>query len=189
MVSNLKYLRIKKLLVFSVFLTSLTGALNAQYHFTQLPQLTPHIDTLLINHRSGGSKIDSLDRAYYNYFPSVFGVGRAVLPSFRYGSQATAHRYFFSDDRTIYRANFHFTALPYTGFFYSFGGGGEQVMDLRYTQNVGQNLNISFRYHRTTSDQGLNSFLMRHLETKTNDLSLNMHFRKNRIQSFLSLYY
>lgn len=162
---------------------------RSQYNFVHRDLFTPKIDTLFSSHRSGGQAIDSLDKAYYDLFPTLFNVGRGYLPFFQNMRNWGNYRHFFSDERPTYRAGYHFTALPYTGFYYSFGSGGEQVLDLRYTQNVGQNFNLSFRYHRSVSDPIRNAFLMRGIETEANDLSLNLHFHKNRLNSFLSTYY
>lgn len=162
---------------------------SAQFNFVERHNFTPKIDTLYASHRSGGEFIDSLDKAYYDLYPTLFNVGRAYLPFFQPLHQWGTYRHFFSDERPVYRADYHFTALPFTGFFYSFGSGGEQVLDLRYTQNVGQNFNLSFRYHRTIADPVRTAFLMRNMETQANDLSLNLHFHKKRLNSFLSLYY
>jgi hypothetical protein len=144
---------------------------------------------LFLSHRSGGQAIDSLDKAYYDLYPTLFNVGRGYLPFFQDMRNWGSYRHYFSDERPTYRAGYHFTALPFTGFFYSFGSGGEQILDLRYTQNVGQNFNLSFRYHRSISDPDKSAFLMRGIETEANDLSLNLHFHKKRLNSFLSKYY
>jgi len=165
------------------------NGLQAQYNFVERFSFTPKIDTLYFDHRSGGAQIDSLDKAYYDLFPTLFNVGRGYLPQFKDLETWGTYRHFFSDERPVYRADFHFTALPYTGFFYSFGSGGEQVLDLRYTQNVGKHLNLSFRYHRTVADPVRTAFLMRNIETQTNDISFNVHYKKKKINSFISTYY
>ncbi len=170
------------------FLLTYTGAFS-QYNFVLRQNVTPTVDTLFLSHRSGGKHIDSLDKAYYDAYLTLFNVGRGFLPQFRDLQTWGTYRHHFADERPVYRAAYHFTALPYTGFFYSFGSGGEQVLDLRYSQNVGQNFNLSFRYHRTTSDMMRNNFLMRNIETQTNDVSLNLHYHKKRLNSFFSSYY
>lgn len=165
------------------------NTLRGQYNFVERSAFTPKIDTLFIEHRSGGAKIDSLDKAYYDLFPTLFNTGRGYLPQFLSLATWGNHRHFLADERPIYRADYHYTALPYTGFFYSFGSGGEQILDLRYTQNIGTNINLSFRYHRTTADPVRTAFLMRNIETQTNDVSFNLHYNKKRVNSFLSTYY
>lgn len=193
MVNKKPYLIRLKSSVFILTLSFLvlfeSGLLRAQYNFVLKNNFSPKIDTLFFDHRSGGKQIDSLDKAYYDLFPTLFNVGRAYLPFFQPMKQWGSYRHFFSDERLVYRAAYHFTALPYTGFFYSFGSGGEQVLDLRYTQNVGKHFNLSFRYHRTMSDPSRTSFLMRNIEAQANDLSLNLHYNKDRLNSFLSVYY
>lgn len=173
-------------LLFSLFSG---GNLHAQYGFVPRENSTPKIDTLFLTHRSGGEHIDSLDKAYYDHYLTLFNLGRGYLPQFRDLKTWGSHRHYFSDERPIYRADYHFTALPYTGFFYSFGSGGEQVLDLRYTQNVGKHFNLSFRYHRTSSDPVRAGFLMRNIETQSNDVSLNLHYHKKRLNSFFTSYY
>jgi hypothetical protein len=161
----------------------------SQYNFVERTLTSPVIDTLTSQHRSGGIHIDSLDLAYYDHYPTLFNVGRAYLPFFQPLKSWGSYRHFFIDERPVYRAKHHFTALPYTGFFYSFGSGGEQILDLRYTQNIGQNTNVSFRYHRSIADPKSAGFLFRGIESKTNDLSLNVHYHKKRLNSFFSTYY
>ena len=165
------------------------NTLRGQYNFVERSAFTPKIDTLFIDHRSGGAKIDSLDKAYYDLFPTLFNTGRGYLPQFLSLANWGNHRHFLADERSVYRADYHYTALPYTGFFYSFGSGGEQVLDLRYTQNIGKNFNLSFRYHRTVADPIQTAFLMRNIETKSNDVSFKLHYNKRRVNSFLSTYY
>lgn len=111
------------------------------------------------------------------------------MPFFQSLNDFGSYRYFFVDERPVYRADYHFTALPYAGFYYSFGGGGEQVMDLRYSQNVGQNFNLSFRFHRAVSDRPTAGFLMRRAEVLSNDVSLNLHYRKGKWNAFLEAYF
>jgi hypothetical protein len=157
----------------------------SQFGFVRQHRFTPKIDTLLLEHRSGGAHIDSLDLAYYGLHPTIFNNGRGILPFFQDLNQYGTYRYFFVDERPVYRADYHFTALPYTGFFYSFGGGGEQVLDFRYSQNVGQNFNLSFRFHRAVSDRPNAGFLMRRSEVLSNDLSVNLNYHKGKWSSFL----
>jgi hypothetical protein len=186
-----KSLNTKQIILKITFLVSLFvwRGLNAQYNFVERAAFTPKIDTLRFDHRSGGAHIDSLDKAYYDLFPTLFNAGRGYLPQFRAMSSWGTYRHYFSDERPSYRADYHFTALPYTGFFYAFGSGGEQVLDLRYTQNIGKNFNLSFRYHRTVADPIQTAFLMRNIETKSNDVSFKLHYNKRRVNSFLSTYY
>ena len=161
----------------------------SQYNFIEPAFFSPSPDTLYFEHRTGGKHIDSLDKAYYDLFPTLFNTGRGHLPQFRSLDSWGTYRHYFSDDRPIYLAKHHFTALPYTGFFYSFGSGGEQVLDLRYTQNITKNFNLSFRYHRGTSDQTRSSFFMRNIESNSNDLSLFLHYQKKRYTSSFSAYH
>jgi hypothetical protein len=161
----------------------------SQFDFVNTHRFTPKIDTLLFEHRSGTNHIDSMDLAYYGGYPSIFNNGRGILPYFQSLNNYGSYRYFFTDERPVYRAGYQFTALPYAGFYYSFGGGGEQVLDLRYSQNVGQNFNLSFRFHRAVSDRPTSGFLMRRSEIVSNDVSLNLHYHKGKWNSFLETYF
>lgn len=161
-----------------------SGMSVAQYNFYERNYLEPEADTVLFDKRSGTRHIDSLDRAYYNYQPSLFNNGRAYLPEFRDVKDWGTYRHLFADERPFYKADYHFTALPYVGFFYSFGGGGDQVLDLRYTHNFGNRVNLSFRYHRS-ADNGQ----MRNMSVNNNDLSLKLSYRGNHFRSYLDAYY
>jgi len=190
MVNNLKNRirclgRIGLILIFSV----VTFFSNAQFDFVSRHAFAPEVDSITFDKRSGPEHIDSMDLAYYNLFPTLFNNGRAIMPFFQSMNTFGSYRYFFTDERPIYRANYHFSGLPYTGFFYSFGGGGEQILDLRYTQNVGQSFNISFRYNRSVSDQSSAGFEMRRSEYITNDISMNFHYHKGKFNSFLESYF
>lgn len=159
-------------------------SVNAQYDFYERNYLEPEEDTVYFNLRSGTRHIDSLDRAYYNLNPSMFNNGRGYLPEFRTLKDWGTNRHFFADERATYKAKHHFTALPYVGFFYSFGGGGDQVMDLRYTHNFGQRTNLSFRYHRS-ADNGQ----MRGAKVNNNELSLKLSYKGEKIRSYIDAYY
>jgi hypothetical protein len=169
---------------FSICILLFSSVLKAQYSFFERNYLEPQSDTILIDERSGTSHIDSLDRAYYNLQPSLFNNGRGYLPEYRSLKDWGTYRHFFADERSFYKADYHFTGLPYMGFFYSFGAGGDQVMDVRYTQNHGQNLNFSFRYHRS-SDNGL----MRRSATNMNELNFKVAYKGKRFRSYLDAYY
>lgn len=155
-----------------------------QYGFFPRHYLEPERDTVFITKRSGTERIDSLDRAYYNLNPSLFNNGRAYLPEFRELTEWGSYRHLFGDERVIYRSDFHFTALPYMGFFYSFGSGGDQVMDVRYTHNFGQKVNLSFRYHRV-ADNGQ----MRRTKVGNNDVNLKLSYSGTRFRSYLDGYF
>ncbi len=173
----------------ALFLVLLGFSANAQFDFVNRVNFTPQIDTLFFEHRSGTRHIDSMDVAYYGQFPSFFNNGRGVLPYFQSLNNFGTYRYFFVDERPVFLADYHFTALPYAGFFYSFGGGGEQVLDFRYSQNVGQNFNLSFRFHRNVSDQANAGFQMRRTEVLSNDVSMNLNYHKGKINSFFEAYF
>lgn len=184
----------KSILVSTTFLVvflclSSSKQILAQFDFVNVNYLSPSIDTVYFEDRSGGRGLDSLDRAYYQSFPSIFNHGRGVLPNFKSLDRAGDYRFYFSDERVTHKAKYHFTGLPYMGFFYSFGSGGEQVLDVRYTQNVGQRFNLSFQYHRNVSDQSNGAFLLRRSEILTNDLSLRLHYRRAKYQTYFDAFY
>jgi hypothetical protein len=191
MTNNPKRISYLVLTTFLVVFFSLSSSkqIFAQFGFVEHALLTPSVDTVYFEDRSGGRGLDSLDRAYYQSFPSIFNHGRGLLPGFKSLERAGDYRYFFIDERPIYKAKHHFTGLPYMGFFYSFGSGGEQVLDVRYTQNVGQHFNLSFRFHRNVSDQSNGAFVVRRSEILTNDLSLRMSYRKNKYQAYFDAFY
>lgn len=174
-------MRLLTLLVFVVFAVFFS---NAQYDFYERNYLEPEVDTIYFEHRSGTRKVDSLDKAYYNLQPSLFNNGRGYLPEFRAVKDWGTYRHLFADERAIYKADYHYTGLPYVGFFYSFGGGGDQVLDLRYTHNFGQKLNLSFRYHRS-ADNGQ----MRRSKINNNELSLKLSYKGKRFRSYFDGYY
>jgi hypothetical protein len=188
--NRLKYAQLPVLKFLGALFSVLLGFTSfAQFDFVNRTSFTPQIDTLFFEHRSGTRHIDSMDVAYYGQFPSYFNNGRGVLPYFQTLNNFGTYRYFFVDERPVYRANYHYTALPYAGFYYSFGGGGEQLLDLRYAQNIGKNFNLSFRLHRAVSDRPSAGFLMRRSEVLSNDVSLNLHYHKGKINSFLEAYF
>ena len=141
-------------------------------------------DTIYFSTRTGGSRMDSLDRAYYNLNPSIFNNGRAYLPAFRDLSQWGSMNYQFGDARPQYFADYHFSGLPYVGFFYSFGSKLDQVIDLRFAYNFSKKWAMSFRFHRS-SDNGQ----MRRTKSSLNDIDLKLSYRGNHYRSYIDAYF
>jgi hypothetical protein len=141
-------------------------------------------DTIYFTTRTGGSRMDSLDKAYYNLNPSIFNNGRAYLPAFRDLAQWGNMNYQFGDARPQYFADYHFAGLPYVGFFYSFGTKLDQVLDLRFAYNFSKKWAMSFRFHRS-SDNGQ----MRRTKSSLNDIDLKLSYRGNHYRSYIDAYF
>ena len=183
MVNNIRGYRVVQRILSCLFVIG-SSYIYGQYDFYERNYLEPDMDTVYFNMRSGTRHIDSLDISYYNLNPSLFNNGRGYLPEYRELKDWGTYRHLFADERVTYKAKHHFTALPYVGFFYSFGGGGDQVMDLRYIHNLTEKINLSFRYHRS-ADNGQ----MRGTRVDNNELSLKLSYIGQRFRSYGDGYY
>lgn len=158
-------------------------AVQAQNYYP-LNFLEAKQDTIYFTTRSGGKKIDSLDKAYYNLNPSLLNNGRAYLPAFRDLSEWGGRNFQYGDARPKYLADYHFAGLPYVGFFYSFGSKLDQVLDLRFAYNLNKKWGMSFRFHRS-SDNGQ----MRQMKQSLNDLNLKLSYRGTHVRSYIDAYF
>ena len=83
---------------------------------------------------------------------------------------------------TLEQTPFYQTTRPYTELGYLLGGKGEQLVEVKHTQNKKQQLNFSFDYRFTNSPGNV-----KNQSTNFNNIRITAHFqsKRKRYESFL----
>jgi hypothetical protein len=139
-------------------------------------------------------KLDSSINDFYKHYPLPY-------TSYHLGNLGTASRsYLFNsikeagwDDGfhafdiynfTLQQTPYYQTTRPYTEFGYLLGGKGEQMVDIKHTQNKTQQLNFSFEYRFTNAPGNV-----KNQKSNSNQMRITSHFqsKRKRYESYLTL--
>lgn len=132
-------------------------------------------------------KLDSSINDFFVHYPlpyTTYNLGNLGTASKSYlfdpiqkgGFDAGFHaydRYFYSLEGTP----FYQTTRPYTDFGYLLGGKGEQLVEVKHTQNKTQQLNFSFEYRFSNSPGNL-----KNQNANLNNMRITAHFQSKRKQ-------
>jgi hypothetical protein len=85
---------------------------------------------------------------------------------------------------TLQETPFYQTTRPYTEFGYLLGGKGEQMVDIKHTQNKTKQLNFSFEYRFTNAPGSV-----KNQKSNSNNMRITAHFqsKRKRYESYLTL--
>ena len=139
-------------------------------------------------------KLDSSINDFYKHYPMPY-------TSYHLGNLGTASKsYLFNsvkeagwDDGfhaydiynfTLQETPFYQTTRPYTEFGYLLGGKGEQMVEIKHTQNKTQQLNFSFEYRFTNAPGNV-----KNQKSNSNQMRITSHFqsKRKRYESYLTL--
>lgn len=114
--------------------------------FASWGQFTYRFDTLSINHRMLGS-IDSVD-IKSGYLPTTFDGGMEILSENGFSlSRLNSNFGGLRFDQSLSNQPLTFSALPYIGFGYSFGGQGTQFIRAEYAQAFTDSLILNLNFN------------------------------------------
>lgn len=139
-------------------------------------------------------KLDSSINDFFKHYPMLY-------TSYHLGNLGTASRsYIFNSikeagwddgfhafdvyDFTLQKSPYYQTTRPYTEFGYLLGGKGEQMVDIKHTQNKTQQFNFSFDYRFTNAPGNV-----KNQKANSNQMRITTHFqsKRKRYESFLTL--
>jgi hypothetical protein len=137
-------------------------------------------------------KLDSSINDFYVHYPLPY-------TSYHLGNLGTASKsYLFNANKqiawdggfhaydvynyTLEETPFYQTTRPYTEFGYLLGGKGEQMVEVKHTQNKGKQLNFSFEYRFSNAPGNV-----KNQNANTNNMRITSHFqsKRKRYESFL----
>ncbi|MEN9381620.1 MAG: hypothetical protein RI940_501 [Bacteroidota bacterium] len=139
-------------------------------------------------------KLDSSINDFFKHYPMPYS-------SYHLGNLGTASKsYIFNSikeagwddgfhafdvyDFTLQKTPYYQTTRPYTEFGYLLGGKGEQMVDIKHTQNKTQQFNFSFDYRFTNAPGNV-----KNQKANSNQMRITTHFqsKRKRYESFLTL--
>jgi len=139
-------------------------------------------------------KLDSSINDFFKHYPMPY-------TSYHLGNLGTASKsYLFNSikeagwddgfhafdvyDFTLQKTPYYQTTRPYTEFGYLLGGKGEQMVDIKHTQNKTQQFNFSFDYRFTNAPGNV-----KNQKANSNQMRITTHFqsKRKRYESFLTL--
>jgi hypothetical protein len=132
-------------------------------------------------------KLDSSINDFFIHYPlpyTTYNLGNLGTATKSYlfspiqkgGFDAGFHAY----DRYFYTLEgtpFYQTTRPYTDFGYLLGGNGEQMVEIKHTQNKQQQLNFSFEYRFSNSPGNV-----KNQNSNLNNMRITAHFQSKRKQ-------
>ena len=134
---------------------------------------------------------DSSINDFYKRFPlpySYYNLGNTgtaansylFLPVWKAGFDAGFHQYEIYN-YTLAATPFYQTTRPYTELIYLLGGKGEQLVELKHTQNKKQQLNFSFDYRFSNSPGNV-----KNQQANFSNMRITAHFqsKRKRYESF-----
>jgi hypothetical protein len=132
-------------------------------------------------------KLDSSINDFYVHYPIPY-------TSYNLGNLGTASKSYLFDankqigwddgfhaydgyNYTLEGTPFYQTTRPYTEFGYLLGGKGEQMVEVKHTQNKGQQLNFSFEYRFSNSPGNV-----KNQNANMNNMRITAHFQSKRMR-------
>ena len=137
-------------------------------------QLTYRYDTLTIDHRILGP-IDSIDSKSGD-LPTTFELGNSILSATGQSVDRLLNDYLdVAQPAFTGWAKMEFSALPYLGFSYSFGGQGSQFIRTKYIQSFNNRVLLNIDYKR---NQG--GGVIRNAAFRSNDVKVQLESKGKR---------
>jgi hypothetical protein len=172
------------------------GGVGASKSKDSLQLRDKNADSITIFYRLYNSneiqKLDTTINDFFKHYPLPYtyynlgnlgsaGKSYFAQPVSNAGFDAGFHAYD-AYNYTLEQTPFYQTTRPYTELGYLLGGKGEQLVEVKHTQNKKQQLNFSFDYRFTNSPGNV-----KNQSTNFNNMRITAHFqsKRKRYESFL----
>lgn len=147
-------------------------------------QLVQSLDSIGLDYRSNGTRLDSVDAAFVGHINLRPGGGDARYYEHQLPVQLQeniAGLYYKTQRKKVQPL---WTGLPYLGFQYAFGSGLNQAMNVNYHQFFTDSTQLHFQFHRRTSNG-----LLRNSDFTINDVNLQLYHRDERYSTRFEVFY